>query len=54
MDKAGNSEVADLLNEAFLQQRNKGLTIPDGDEYTAGMLIESILSSLLWRTGATR
>jgi len=28
MDKAGNSEVADLLNEAFLQQRNKGLTKP--------------------------
>jgi hypothetical protein len=28
MDKAGNSEVADLLNEAFLLQRNKGLTKP--------------------------
>jgi hypothetical protein len=28
MDKTGNSEVADLLNEAFLQQRNKGLTKP--------------------------
>lgn len=28
MDKAGNSEVADLLNEAFLQRRNKGLTKP--------------------------
>lgn len=54
MDKAGNSEVGDLFRNAFLRQRNKGLTIPGGDEYTAGMLIESILSSLLWRTGATR
>ncbi len=29
MDKAGNSEVGDLLKKAFLRQRNKGLTKPD-------------------------
>jgi hypothetical protein len=28
MDEAGNSEVGDLLRNAFLRQRNKGLTIP--------------------------
>ncbi len=35
MDQAGNSEVGDLFRNAFLRQRNKGLTNPSGDEYTA-------------------
>jgi len=30
MDQAGDPEVADLLNEAFLRQRNKGLTKTGG------------------------